>query len=151
MSGHGRKPTRLREQSIVALITQPTVELAARQAGVSYSTLNRWIRDEQFAAEVKAARNELLQSAIDRLKSSALEGVNVLIAIASNVASSESARVAAAKALIDYALRVAAIEDLAARIEDLERKANEEFEGSEHTLAEVAENHWSSTCEIHDA
>jgi hypothetical protein len=142
---------RLREQAITALITQPSVAAASQQCGMSERTLARWGKDESFAAEMKAKRDELLQSAIDRLKSSALEGGNVLIAIASNVASSESARVAAAKALIDYALRVAAIEDLAARIEDLERKANEGFEGSEHALAEVTENHWSSACEIQDA
>jgi hypothetical protein len=143
MSGHGRKPTRLREQSIAALITQPTVELAARQAGGSYSTLNRWIRDEQFAAEVKAARNELLQSAIDRLKSTALQAVGTLIEIANNPASSETARVTAAKALIDYALRVGAIEDLAERIEALEREtANERFEDAGKTIDAATEDCW---------
>lgn len=124
MSGNGTKQTRLRQQAIAALITQPTVEIAAKHSGVSYSTLNRWLKDKQFAAEVAAARNELLNGAIQRLKAAAFNAVGVLVEVSDNPASSDMARVSASKTLIELALRVGTIEALERRIDELERNAN---------------------------
>jgi hypothetical protein len=59
--------------------------------------------------------------------------------------------VAAAKALIDYALRVAAIQDLATRIDELERNmvANEpnsnEFENARKTIDAPTGHSWATS------
>lgn len=115
---------RLREQAIAALITAPSVAIAAKQSGVSQRSLARWMEDGEFAAEVQAARNELLQGAIQRLKASAFDAVGVLMEIAANPASSDMARVSASKTLIELALRVGTIEALEKRIDELERGAD---------------------------
>jgi hypothetical protein len=41
--GHGQKQSRLQERAIVCLLTQPTIEAAAAEAGVAYRTLIRMV------------------------------------------------------------------------------------------------------------
>jgi hypothetical protein len=124
LAGHGRKPTRLRQQAIAALITQPTVELAARACNVSYSTLNRWLKDEQFTAEIAEARNQVLTAAIDKLKAASYDSVVFLQAVVNSSNAIEANRVNAAKFLVELALRVGAMEQLEQRIRELERMNN---------------------------
>ncbi|QHS51720.1 transposase family protein [Edaphobacter sp. 12200R-103] len=140
------KTVRLREQAIAALLTNPSMRDAARESGVGYSTLIRWSNEPEFAAALKAARNELLDSAIQRLKTAAFNAVGTLIEVAASPASSDMARVSSSKALIELALRVGTIEQLADRIEELERKTTDEnnggFEGSAQTLTETPSERW---------
>ncbi|WP_035357516.1 hypothetical protein [Edaphobacter aggregans] len=140
------KTVRLKEQAIAALLTNPSMRDAARESGVGYSTLIRWSNEPQFAAELQAARNQLLDGAIQRLKASAFNAVGTLIEVAGNPGSSDMARVSSSKALIELALRVCAIEQLAQKIEDLERKsANENnggVEGITQTLTETSNECW---------
>lgn len=148
------KQVRLRQQAIAALITCPTVDAASKQSGLSMSTLNRWMRDEQFAAELAAARNELLNGAIERLKTAAFSAVGTLMEIAANPASSDMARVSASRTLIELALRCGTIQRLEERIAELERAANgaEEsstpcrtLEGNEEQKLHNANDDWGTT------
>lgn len=153
MAGLGIKQ-RLRQQAIAALITTPSVALAAKQSGVSQRSLARWMDDPQFAAEVQAARNELLSSAMERLKTAAYEAVGTLIEIAANSASSDMARVSASKTLIELALRVGVIERLEERVSELERGGNEPeslttagrtIDGNDAKERHNANNDWRTT------
>ena len=67
MNGHGEKQSRKQEQAITALLTEPTVAEAARTAGVSESTVRRWLHDSKFRNAYRAARGELLEHTLARL------------------------------------------------------------------------------------
>lgn len=149
------KTVRLREQAIAALLTNPSMRDAAREAGVGYSTLIRWSNEPEFAAALKAARNELLDSAIQRLKTAAFNAVGTLIEVAASPASSDMARVSSSKALIELALRVGTIEQLADRIEELERNVGNESTGRCEELAETIDatssGGWTANYQVPDA
>ena len=47
--------TRKQEQAIAALLTETTIEAAATVCGVSLRTLKRWLADDGFQREYRAA------------------------------------------------------------------------------------------------
>ena len=56
MVGHGSKFERKQEEAIAALLTQRTVEEAARTAGIGTNTLLRWMKTPEFDSAYRAAR-----------------------------------------------------------------------------------------------
>ena len=56
MVGHGAKFGRKKEEAIAALLTQPSIEQAARVAGVGPKTLLRWLKLPEFQAAYREAR-----------------------------------------------------------------------------------------------
>ena len=56
MKGHGEKRSRKTEQFIAALLTESTVEAAARKAGIGDVTAWRWMNDRAFADQYREAR-----------------------------------------------------------------------------------------------
>jgi hypothetical protein len=111
MSGHGEKLTRREEQAVAALLECPSVEAAAKQAGVSYSTLKRWLHDPSFAAAYRCARRELLDVAVGRIQAATGTAVDALMAVARDEAK-DADRVRAAAALLEHAWRGAERADL---------------------------------------
>src|ERR1700734_3032327 len=68
MIGHGAKFGRKMELAIAALVTRPSIEDAARVAGVEEKTLRRWIREPEFNAEYLRARRQGVSQAIARMR-----------------------------------------------------------------------------------
>ena len=65
--GHGAKPVHLREQAILALLSEPTIVAAAARVGMGESTLRRWLaEDAAFQAEFEMARHATFEAAISR-------------------------------------------------------------------------------------
>lgn len=112
--------TRHRQAAITALITSGTVEEAAEQANVSRRTMHRYLADESFKREYSEAKTRMLDGALNRLRASSLQAVDVLVAIAGDLASPPSARVSAAKAIIEMSLKAGAIEEIEARLAAME-------------------------------
>lgn len=79
---------------------------AAKAAGMSVRTADRRVADPAFAARVEAAKAELLRRLGGKLLDKALAGAAVLAAIATDTCAPAAARVAAAKALVETAVRV---------------------------------------------
>ena len=62
-AGHGAKPAAVREQAIVALLSEPSIGKAAAACGIGEKTLRRWLTDDAaFKAEFEAARPRDLPS-----------------------------------------------------------------------------------------
>jgi len=63
LKGHGEKLSRKQEQAIAALLTCPTIEQAAKAAGVGETTLWRWLQDSDkeiiISEELAAALEEI--------------------------------------------------------------------------------------------
>lgn len=67
--------------AILALLAGKTTEEAAAAAGVARQTVSQWRNhDEDFRNAYHAARGDLLETCLDRLRCSALRAVEILAA-----------------------------------------------------------------------
>ena len=109
------------EFAIVGLLTKKDLQGAAEVAGVAVNTLLKWLQQEEFKSQYKQAKQEVMQQAIANLQKAAGEAVQVLRDVASDKDVSPSARVSAAKVILDGALKGAEQENIIERIEELEK------------------------------
>src|ERR1700736_274646 len=58
MTGYGSKFTRNKEKAIAALIRQPTMAAAAKEAGINTKTVQRWRRMPEFEEAYRQARRD---------------------------------------------------------------------------------------------
>lgn len=116
------KHDRLKESAIIALLTAPSIEEAAQTAGVSDTTIYRWLKLPEFQAELKEARRQAVNLAISKLQQSTASAVKVLQDVAENEDAPASARVSAARIILDQVLKTVELEEVISRIEKLEEK-----------------------------
>ena len=120
MAGHGEKLERKQEQAIAALLTEPTVEEAARKARVSYSSLKGWMQLPEFASAYRAARAGVLERVVARLVR-ACDGA--VARLEENLdAANPHASNRAAIAIIASTLKGVEALDLRAEVDDLKRQ-----------------------------
>jgi hypothetical protein len=108
------------ERAIIALLSEPTLKAAAASAGISETTLWRWLREPNFKIAYQRARQEALGRATTRLAALVEVAVEALDEIVADRAVSPNVRVSAASRIIDFALKAAEIEEVQARLEKLE-------------------------------
>ena len=123
MKGHGEKLTRKQEQAIAALLVEPTIQAAAKVAGVGDATLWRWMQTDDFQAAYRQAKQKVVGHAITQVQQAAGEAVETLRQVMSDPENPASSRVTAAKAVLETALKTVELEDLIARVEKLEQMA----------------------------
>ena len=126
--GHGEKLSRKAEAAIVALLAHPTMPEAANAAGVSETTLWRWLQREDFQKKYKETQSKVFDGALGSLQGATTEAVNCLRRNLS--CGTPSAEVQAAKTILVYTLKAREVFDYEARIAALEAalKAREEAE-----------------------
>ena len=56
MTGHGAKFGRKKEDAIAALLTNRTIEEAAKSLDIAAKTLLRWMKEPEFDAAYRAAK-----------------------------------------------------------------------------------------------
>lgn len=126
MASSGRKSafSAAKEKALAALIAQPTLALAASQAGIGERTLYRWLReDTAFQAEYLALRRQLVSNATFQLQKAGNNAVSALTRVMNDPGAPASARVAAARAVLEMSYKALEIDDLEARIAALEARA----------------------------
>ena len=121
MKGHGEKLSRNQEKAIAALITCNSIPAAAESIGIGEVTLWRWLKIEKFKAAFREARYEVVTQAIVKLQTNLTKAIDTLMEIAEDCEAPASARVTAARTIIDQSLRAIEVEDLEARIYLLEQ------------------------------
>ena len=122
MQGTGAKLTAKQERAITALLSHPTIEAAGEALGVNPATLHRWLQEPAFEAAYRAARREAVGQAIARLQQVSTAAVTVLVRVMASEKTPPSTRVAAAKTVLDTAIRAVELDDLQARIAALEAR-----------------------------
>jgi len=110
---------------MAALLTSGTRREAARKAHVSESTIYNYLQDPVFSEEYENRRKQLITDASDQIQRGLAPAISTLREIAEDVKASKNARVAAARALIEYGIRLAEITDIYKRIDRLEEQAKE--------------------------
>jgi hypothetical protein len=108
------------EAALAALLAHPTVRDAAKAANVAEGTLWRYLSDPTFSAHYKQARREVTDHLIMRMQADSTKAARILLEVAEDTASPASARVSAARTIIEQALKGAELRDLMDRIEALE-------------------------------
>src|ERR1700719_4973579 len=121
MIGHGTKFGRKKEEAIAALLTQQTIENAARSIGIGVSTLLRWQKDPEFDAGYRAAQRAAYRQTTARLQQASPAAATVLtkLMVDSNTPASVGARTA--DSVLSHAAKAIEIQELEARVSELER------------------------------
>jgi len=119
MPGHGEK-TRLQQDFLAQLLCQPTVRQAATAAGISTATATKWLKDAAFCRAYDDAKRQALEGILQFLRSTMTGSIAVLHHIALNSASSDMARIAAARALLEFAFKGIELEEVTGRLIKLE-------------------------------
>lgn len=120
MTGHGEKLTRKQDQAIAALLTCASILDAAQACAVAEVTLYRWLKDPAFQTAYREARRAVVQHAITQVQRATGEAVETLRSVMQDTTTPASAKVSAAKTILEMAMRGVELEDLAARIAALE-------------------------------
>src|SRR5262245_50062704 len=111
MKGHGEKKSRKLDQFIAAMLVHPGVEAAAKSVGISYVTAWRWMKDPAVIAQFREARRDAMRQATARLQEVARESVDCLAEVQRS-GESESARVSAARCILEQALKATELDDI---------------------------------------
>src|SRR5215510_1842260 len=124
MIGHGEKLSHKQDQVITALVTCVSITEAAAQCGLADVTLRRWLKQEPFHAAYREARRAVVQHAITQVQRATGEAVATLRAVMHAPEATASAKVSAAKTILDTAVKAVELEDLEARIAALEQQGH---------------------------
>ena len=120
MKGHGEKLSRKQEALICALLLAPTLADAAHTAGIGEVTAWRWLKEADFQAAYREARRAVVQQAITQVQRATGEAVETLRSVMQDAEAPASAKVSAAKAILETAVKAVELEDLGARLAALE-------------------------------
>lgn len=118
----GRDKNRFREQAINALMSETTIERAARKAQISKSTLLRWMKDPEFRRAYAEAKADCLRMASAILTRNSAKAAVVLAEIfkCKRGKFNQSSRVSAAIGTIRLSHEAFSLEVLEERISKLE-------------------------------
>jgi hypothetical protein len=125
MKGHGTKFGRKKEAAVVALLTHRNIDEAAQAVGIAPNTLLKWMKDPEFAAAYRKARTAVVGQAIARLQQTTGAAVTTLqkLMVDSNTPAAIKGQVA--RAVLALAIKGVEVEDIEARVTELERAASE--------------------------
>src|SRR4029453_16725936 len=110
MIGHGEKLSRKQDQVITALVTCASITEAAAQCGLAEVTLRRWLKQDGFQAAYRDARRQVVQSVIAQCEHAGTALITTLRAIVDNQDTPPTARIQAAKVVLDVMFKACAFE-----------------------------------------
>lgn len=100
------KLTRKQEEALLALLEKGTVKGASEKCSISETTIWRWLRESaEFRKRYQSARELLVDTAIARLQSAGDIAVTTLVSIAEDSTAAPTARIAAARAILNGVFR----------------------------------------------
>jgi hypothetical protein len=111
------------DQFLVALLEHPTLDKAAAALGVSDVTLWRTLKKPEFEEAFRKARREAFSQSIARLQHASNAAVGTLLRVMTDREAPAASRIRAADVVLQTALRGMEIEDIDARLRELEDAA----------------------------
>ena len=121
MKGHGTKFGRKKEEAIAALLSHRTLEEAARALGIAPNTLLRWQQDPEFDVAFRKARRATYGQTTGRLHQASGVAVSAVVKIMVDPGTPAATRLRAAAIVLDHTSKAIEIEDIEARVRELER------------------------------
>jgi len=111
------------EQAIAALLTCRSVEVAARTAGIGVNTLSRWMKEPEFEAAYREARRSAFSQSIGRLQDAAGAAATTVLKVMLDANAPPGTRLRAAEVVLAFGIKAVEIEEVVARVAELERTA----------------------------
>lgn len=108
------------------MLTCPTVKAAARAAGLDESTIRRYRQDPAFMAEYERRCAEMLETATDNAKAAMPPAIDRLRGIIDDDQQQPPQHIAAARAVLEYGLRLVEANDFEQRLRALEERSRNE-------------------------
>jgi len=105
-------------KALAALLVEPTKEKAAAAAGIGITTLKRYLAEQEFQSEYKKALSELVEDAAAQAKISLSPALTCLREIVEDGEQGATARIQAARSLLEYGLRLTEIFDILRELGD---------------------------------
>jgi hypothetical protein len=112
------------EAFMIALVGGATVEDAARSAGISSRTAQRRLAEPDFRKRLQKLRADILERTASTLTTASTEAVRTLLDL-QQPTTPATVRLGAARAILEMAIKLREITDLAERIEALEDEADD--------------------------
>jgi hypothetical protein len=97
------------------------VEEAARSIGIAPNTLLRWMKEPEFDEAYREARRAAFGQSVARLQQASTAAVSTLLKIMIDPSSPASTRVRAADSVLNHTAKAIELEDIEARVAQLER------------------------------
>ncbi len=105
---------------IAALLSEPTIGAAAVKCDIGERTLYTYLAEPAFAEAYRTARREAVSQAVAQLQRISSEAVLVLQTVMNDNTKPASARIMAARSVLEFAIKAVELEDLEARLSALE-------------------------------
>ena len=121
-----RNLTPKQEKTLAYLLSEPTIEGAAKAAKISKVTIYEWLKQPNFKAALDEAKHLLFGDGLATLKSAMTEGVEALRASLYDPDASVANKISAATKLIELALRSHETIEVEARLQALELQITKE-------------------------
>lgn len=110
-------------QAVEALLQGQPMARAAAAAAVNERTLRRWVREPVFRAALLEARREAFGQAVGLTQRYAPVAVATLVKVMNDASAPASAKVTAAAVVLKFGREGIELDDLAGRVDALERAA----------------------------
>jgi hypothetical protein len=117
------------EEAIIALLSNRSVEDAARAVKIAPRTLYRWLNEPQFDKAYRKARRAAFGQSTARLQQASGAAVSAVLKVMVDQGTSGSTRLRAADIVLAHAAKAIEIEDIEARVAELERAAEANGQG----------------------
>jgi hypothetical protein len=124
MTNFDEKLSRKQQKAIVALLANRTVDDAARACNIPVRTMFRWLKEPNFDAAYREAKRAAFGQGIARLHHMASAAVSTLGKVMLDASTPPATKVRAADTILSHTIKVQEMEEIEARIADLERIAN---------------------------
>ena len=118
--------TAKQKKAVSALLRCPTVKKAAAEAKIGYSTIRRWLQEDEFRNEYEKQLAGLISEAAATAKKGLDPALLVLWEIIADEYEATTTRISAARVFMDSGMKLAELADIASRIEALETQLSEE-------------------------
>ncbi|MBC7928941.1 MAG: hypothetical protein H7Z38_00045 [Rubrivivax sp.] len=110
------------QRALVALISSESVTAAAKNSQLSEATIYRYLRDDAFNAVYRRTRTEIVEHAISQVQRDCAMASRTLREVCENAQSPASARVSAARVILEVALKAVTIGQQSTLIAELEER-----------------------------
>ena len=129
VTGHGSKFARKKDEAIAALLTHRNLDEAAQAIKIGTNTLLRWMKEPEFDEAYRAARRQAVHQSIARLQQATGAAAITTLKLMTDPNVPAAVRLRAAECVFAHAIRGIELEDIEARLAQLERSADDSKPG----------------------
>jgi hypothetical protein len=134
--------------AVAALLKHGAIPQTAVEIGISERQLRRWASLPAFKRALRAERRVVMDNVTSKLSMGASEAVDALLSVVRDLKAAPSARVAAARVLLESARGAISEADVAARLERIERLAEGRAPSVDPDDADAPAEHSHSTGQL---